>query len=237
MRILKAFGALVMFAPLFVSAAIWSETSVSFLRGSNFANSYEDNNRSEMTFEHASANKYGDVFFWMEGTDVFSGTGSNNTKIYGEFSPRFSFGKTFGFADKDRLVQDVLLATTIEMGRSSVISRARLYGLGIDLKLPYFAFFQWNLYIRDTLEKTGTTFQSTLAYKVPINLGAKFKLAYQAYIDIIHGDEGTESDNNYIESFWHTGQQILMDVGHLWGATNVIHAGFEYQYWNRKFVC
>lgn len=218
-------------------AANWSETSVSFTRGSNFAELFgSDNNRSEISFEHASGFNYGDNYFWLDVTDSQSGTTATNTELYGEWSPRFSLGKIFGFYNKDRLVQDVLIASTLEFGRDSgVQTRSRLYGIGFDLKLPYFAFFQYNFYIRDNLDKTGKTFQSTFAYKVPINISEKYIITYIAYIDFVHGEEGTDADNTIAESYYHSGQQVVLDIGAIWGKKNVIHAGIEYQYWNRKY--
>lgn len=217
------------------NAATWSETTISYLRGSNFANSFEDNNRSELSFEHASGFKYGDNFFWLDVSDSQSSSRSTDTELYGEWSPRFSAGKVLGFYNKDRLVQDVLLSGTLEFGRSAVVSRARLYGFGLDFNIPHFSFFQYNLYIRDNMDKTGTTFQSTFAYKVPFSISKKIKINYSAYVDIVHGEEGTDSDSTIVEAYWHTGQVVTLDLGALWGVDNVIHTGFKYQYWNRKY--
>jgi len=218
-------------------AANWSETSMSFARGSNFAEIFgSDNNRSELSFEHASGFNYGDNYFWLDVTDSQSGTTSNNTELYGEWSPRFSMGKAFSFYNKDRFVQDVLLSATLEFGRDSgVQTRSRLLGFGLDLKIPYFAFFQYNFYVRDNLDKTGRTFQSTFAYRLPINFSKKVKITYGAYIDFVHGEEGTDSDSTLAEAYWHTGQQLLLDLGAFWAKENVIHVGLEYQYWNRKY--
>lgn len=223
------------------SAANWSESSVTFLRGSNFSEVFgTDNNRSELTLDNASSLKYGDSFFWLDVTDFQSNSGSSDTELYGEWSPRLSFGKIFDMHNKERFVQDILIATTLEFGNSGKPTRSRLYGLGLDLKIPHFTFFQYNFYIRDNLDKTGTTFQSTLAYKIlwkPQFIMDNLIISYAAYIDIIHGDEGTESDSTLAEAHWHTGQQLTVDLGALINSKyrNSFYTGFEYQYWNRKY--
>lgn len=218
-------------------AEVWSETSLSFLRGNNFAEIFgSDNDRSEFTFEHAGKFQYGDHFFWLDITDSQSNTTARNTELYGEWSPRLSFGKIFDFYSDKRFVKDILLSTTFEFGRSSgAQTRSRLFGVGLDLKVPYFLFFQYNLYIKDNLDKTGRAIQSTIAYKLPIIISDRVKFSYGAYIDIIHSEEGTASDSTLAEAHWHTGQQFLWDAGALWNKSHLLYLGIEYQHWNRKY--
>ncbi len=211
-------------------SALWSENSVSFLRGENYELGNEK--RTIYTYEHASGWKYGDNFMFFDVTDPFAGTGRGATQVYGEWSPRFSIGKILNFYNKDRIVQDILLAATVEHGRSGVISRAFLYGLGFDFKIPKFAFFKYNIYVRNTIDTVGTTFQSTFSWMIPFGF-SKVKFQFQGYLDIVHGQEGTGS--SIIESHWHTAPQLLLDIGNFWNASNAIWAGFEYQYWSRKF--
>lgn len=219
-----------------LSAANWSETSISYLRGSNSAQVFgSDNNRSELTIENASSFAYGDNFFWLDVTDPQSSKGSNDTELYGELSPRFSIGKIFNKHDSNRFVQDVLIASTLEFGNSGKPNRSKLIGLGFDLKIPYFTFFQYNFYIRDNLDKDNSTFQSTLAYQMPINISSKILLTWSAYIDIVHGDEGKSSNSSLVTSHWHTGQQLNFDIGNLWGKSNFLLGGFEFQHWSRKY--
>lgn len=219
-----------------IFAANWSETSLSYLRGSNFAELFgSDNNRSELTFEHASGYNYGDNFFWLDVTDPQSSKNSDDTELYGEWSPRVSLGKIFNKYDDKRFLQDILFAATLEFGNSGSPTRSRLYGLGFDFKIPYFAFFQYNFYVRDNLDKTGTTLQSTIAYKMPINITPKLALVWSAYIDIVHGDEGKESDSSLSEAHWHTAQQLNLDLGNFWGKKDMIFTGFEFQHWSRKY--
>ncbi len=214
-------------------AAQWSKTSMSFLRGHNFE--LGDNDRTEITWENASGFKYGDLFMWFEVTDTQQGTNNTaNAAYYGEFSPRISLGKIFNFKNQKRFIQDILISNTFEFGRSaSGVSRARLHGIGFDLKIPYSAFFQFNFYLKNSPDKDGTTFQTTIAYMFPIKLGEKLNFQYSAYIDIIHGAEGEGS--TYTAPYSHTGQQFLYDLGANWGEKNNYLIGIEYQWWDRKY--
>ncbi|WP_157765597.1 hypothetical protein [Halobacteriovorax marinus] len=216
-----------------VGAYEWSRTSLSYLNGSSFQ--LGDNNRVEYSFEHAGGWKYGDNFFWFDVTDPQSSNDSSKTAIYGEWAPRLSFGKIFGFYSDERFFKDVLLSTTFEHGKSGVASRARLIGLGTDLNIPLFKFFQVNFYVRDNLDAEGVSFQSTIAYNLPLDISDRLSLYYSAYIDIVIGDEGNRSDNSYKESHWHTAQQLAYDVGKMYGYADIAYLGVEYQYWNRKY--
>lgn len=216
-------------------AANWSNTSISFLRGNNFKLGTQS--KTEVTLEHASAYNYGDNFFWFDITDPQNSSGENKTEIYGEWSPRFSLGKIFGFYDENRFIKDVLQSNTIEWGRNTYNTaiNARLFGIGFDLNIPYFKFFQINFYLRDTLNKSGTSFQTTAAYLLPFSFSEKFQLSWGGYFDHVIGDEGSESDNTLGQGHFQSGQQLLLDVGNIWNSANTIFMGFEYQYWNRKY--
>lgn len=211
----------------------WSRTSLSYLNGSSFQ--LGDNNRTEYSFEHAGGWKYGDNLFWFDVTDPQSSNDSSKTAVYGEWSPRLSFGKIFGFYNSERFITDVLLSTTFEHGRSSSASRSRLIGAGVDLSIPYFEFFQVNLYVRDNLDAEGTSIQSTIAYNLPLNVSDRLSLYYSAYIDIVFGSEGSRLDSSFVTSHWHTAQQLAYDVGKMYGHEDIAYLGVEYQYWNRKY--
>lgn len=215
-------------------AADWSTTSISYLKGSNFSEQFgSDNNQTELTFEHASGWSYGDNFFWFEGTNADFDSKQKAPSLYGEWSPRFSLGKIFDFYKRDRLIQDLLISNTLEFDTSRAVKQ--LYGLGVDLNITGFQFFQINFYVRNDPTRTGSTFQTTIAYKKQFDFHEKIRMTWGAYIDIVHGKEGTKSDSTLVESHFHTAQQILLDIGHLFGKSNSFYSGMEYQYWNRKY--
>ena len=213
-----------------------SSTSVTVLKGDNFSVG-PDKSRTELTFENAVGYKYGDSFFWFDITNPSEGSGPDRTSsMYGEWSPRFSVGKTFGLIEEDSIVKDVLFSNTMEFGNSlGGITRANLHGVGIDFNIPHFAFFQWNIYIRDTLNVPGTTTQSTFVFKMPMTLSEKWRFIWSGYMDIVHGDEGKKPSEVYIEAYTSTAHQFKVDLGNLYGHKDVIFLGLEYQAWKNKY--
>ncbi|MCO4755321.1 MAG: hypothetical protein KC478_12625 [Bacteriovoracaceae bacterium] len=227
------------FAALLFSAqahsAQWNTSSIMVLKGDNFEVG-PDKSRTELTYENAAGYKYGDTYFFLDVLNPFSKANSeSSTEMYAEWHPRLSIGKTTGLIKGDGLIQDVLLANTFEWGNNGFgQGRTNLHGIGFDLKIPKFAFFQVNFYVRDNLDKEGTTTQTTLAYKLPFTVGS-LKMDYSAYIDIVHGTEGDEDAGTFTDAHHHSGQQLKLDVGDLYGNAGVFYTGFEYQIWNPKF--
>lgn len=220
--------------PLFGS--LRSETSISLLRGGNFE--LGEKYKTELTVEQASTLKYGDSFFWLDITDSMpkSEDKSKITELYGEWAPRLSLGKLFSFYKKERIVQDFLISSALEFGNNGNSTRSKLYGLGIDLNISYFTYFNLNLYVRDNLRAEGQSTQLSISYSLQKALGS-FNINYSSYIDIVRGEEGSVKDSDLVESHWHTAQQLLLDIGPLFNAkfSHSIYMGIEYQYWNRKF--
>ena len=199
-------------------AADWSNTNAQVLTGSSYEVGAPD--RSILTLEHASGWAYGDNFFFFDVTNPDQA----GTALYGEFAPRLSLGKVSGSDLSFGPIQDVLLAAQLNSGTDF---RAWLFGAGIDLKLPGFAFFQLNAYARDDVSLPGTTWQLTAVGLVPIDLGGA-KLSLGGFVDYA-GAEGTGKANVLVVP------QFLLDLGALWGAPGHFHAGVEYSYWKNKF--
>lgn len=218
-------------------AADWSETSVSFLRGNDSAEFFsKDRPVSEVTIQHASGWSYGDNFIWLDLFDYFKSSNDNiESSLYGEWSPRFSLGKIFGFHNNDGFIRDILQSNTIEFGRSqSGETRGKLYGLAIDFNIEGFDFFQYNFYLRDNPDLEGSTWQSTFAYRYTYTTNERIQFFWAAYIDIVHGNEG--SGSNTVKSHWHSAQQLLFDMGALFRfQKKTLYAGLEFQYWSKKF--
>jgi len=145
-------------------AGIWSSTSMSILKGSGYELASSED-ATILTLEHASGWAYGDNFIFFDMFQPFD----TDPSIYGEWHPRFSFGKIsksdLGFGP----VKDVLLATELNIGCGN---RAYLYGLGFDFEIPHFSFFAINFYIRDNPSIEGeTTYQISPSWNIPFNLG------------------------------------------------------------------
>lgn len=208
-------------------AAEWSSANIQILRGSTYE--LGDSNQTVLTFEYADGWKYGDNFFFI---DIFEPT-STGTSHYGEYSPRLSLGKISGKNLGFGIVTDILLAGTLEMGDGV---RSSLLGIGIDLKLPGFAFAQFNLYARSSERdfvavQTDSGAQATIAWRLPFKVIGQ-NLAFEGFADYAYGEDGGSSpkEDNLI-----TAPRLLIDVGNWFGTPGKVEAGVEYQIWRNKF--
>lgn len=199
-------------------AASWSSTNLQLLHGTSYqAGSPE---RSIMTLEHADAWTYGDNFFFFDVSDP----DRSGTQVYGEFAPRLSLGKISGRDLTRGLIKEVLLAAQINTGTNF---RVYLYGAGLDLDLPGFAFFQLNAYVRDDANLPGNTWQITPVWRVPFSVGAA-KLSVGGCMDYAGAEGGARANLLFLP-------QLLLDLGTLWQAPGALYAGVEYSYWRNKF--
>lgn len=214
-------------------AADWSVSSLSLLSGDDFAVG-QDESRTEITYENAARFGFGDSFFFLDVTNPYKKENTKYTSaMYAEWHPRFSVARKFGLIKGDSFLKDILFANTFEYGNNSFSQhRTNMHGIGFDFDLPYFSFFQWNFYLRDNLDRQGTSYQSTFAYLLPFSFrGVRF--VWNAYVDIVHRDEGDEESETLAHQ--HTGQQFKLDIGNIWGNPGLMLAGIEYQIWDRKF--
>jgi len=202
----------------------WSSTNVQVLYGETFE--LGPDTRTILTLEHASGWEYGDNFFFVDVTS-FEDEG---TELYGELLSRLSLSKISGKTVGVGPLTDVLLAGHLEFGRSAgdVESRTYLYGIGTDWKIPGFAFFHLDFFVRDDANiDASPTWQITPSWLYPFNIGP-VKASFGGFIDFA-GGQGDE-ERSIIGA-----PQLLVDVGNFWGAPERLHAGVEYQFWRNKF--
>lgn len=206
----------------YAGLAQWSTTSILYQYGTDFA--LGDSTRSLMTFEHADGWTYGDNFFFFDVENPERDGDRTLTNIYGEFSPRLSFGKMLGKDLSFAFVKDVLLAGTVEMGNGF---HNFLYGVGFSLDLPKFSYFDLNLYVRNDQSQSGATYQVTPVWGLPFQAGP-VKMLFEGFADFA-GREGLKSSNIDIQP------RLLVDVGNFWGQPDAVYVGTEYIYWHNKF--
>jgi len=228
-------GVLVATASRAAVAADWSSTNAQFLNGDDFIipGIVGDIEKNILTLEHASGWKYGDNFFFV---DVTNGDGTAS-ELYGEFNPRFSFGKLNEWKP-DGFVRDLLLAAQWNFGKDDAGNvSAYLVGIGFDLAVPKAAFFQLNLYQRSehndqVFGRTNDdTWQLNVAGLFPFNLGGSSWSVggFADYVGKVNGPFGENEAHLLIVP------QLLLDVGAMAGSPGVIQAGIEYSYWKNKF--
>ncbi len=195
----------------------WSSTNVQALHGQGFK--LTDDTQTTLTFEHVNGWKYGDNFFYID--YAIDRPGEWNF----EYSPRLSLSKITGADFSCGIIQDVLLSGTWERAQGF---DARLYGIGVDLRVPGFNFVQVNGYVRDNTAVDRRGLQTTVVWSRPFQVN-DYKLTFDGYFDLADYEEG---DVNFF-----TQPQLLLDIGDALGIAEEGHAfaGIEYRYWHNKF--
>jgi nucleoside-specific outer membrane channel protein Tsx len=193
------------------------DNSVSVLYGQ----SYEviESDQVVVTFEHYSANSWGDIFVFG---DRLMSTGDENgdqTETYIEVAPRF---KVSGF--DAGIVKNLYIATTWEMSEEN---DDFLVGLGTDLNVPGFQNLSFNAYQR--LNDNGdNNYQTTTVW------GAPFTIAGQSFKFDGFWDWSTATDDRAASSNFT--YQLKWDATQVLGTSNKVHVGIEHAIWSNKFA-
>jgi nucleoside-specific outer membrane channel protein Tsx len=211
-------------------AADFSFTNIQFLTGKDYSKggiSQDNSKKNIITFEHVSSWKYGDNFFFLDLTNPTSNNASDRQEMYGEWHPRISLPKLRG-KKCSGFLQNLSLAAELNFGRSSFGSnRAVLYGIGIDLKVPGFAFFNINFFARQNKDSGVNTFQISPYWLLPFTIGG-ISWEFNGFLDYETSKDSREA--NYLFS-----PQLLLDLGQFWGDAKRIHVGLEYNKWHNMF--
>lgn len=208
----------------------FSSFNIQYLTGKDYSKNGQQQDLSKkniITFEHVSAWKYGDNFFFIDLTAPWANASSNNQDIYGEWHSRFSYNK-LASSKWSGFIQDISLAAEMNFGRSSIGSnRAILYGIGFDFKVPFFTFFNINVFARDNKDTHIKTIQISPYWLTHFNLGIT-KWSFGGFLDY-------ETSKNAHEANYLFSPQLLMDIGHLFATANKYYVGVEYNKWSNKF--
>ncbi len=216
----RSFGILLVFLSLAFSTNLeakvkWSDYRLTYLKGNNYL--IGDNEREVWTFEYAAGTDWGDAFMFFDRLTSADGT----TSTYGEFSPRIKLKSFDGF------VKNVYFAPSVEMGPQNNY----LWGVGTDLAIPGFNFFQFNVYLRDN-GVGENSMQTTLAWAIPLG-----PLMYDGFIDFATGVDQTGTDGTRFKSSdqMNFTSQLKYDIGPFLNLQNKLYVGIEYVFWNNKF--
>ena len=195
------------------------DNSVSVLYGQ----SYEvlESDQAVVTFEHFSANSWGDIFIFG---DRLMSTGDENgdqTETYIEVAPRFKVSDFDG-----GIVKNLYVATTWEMSEAE---DNLLIGLGTDFNIPGFQNLSLNAYQRlnDNYENN---YQTTLVWGVP------FAIAGQNFMFDGFWDWATATDEDNKAATSNFTYQLKWDAAQLIGTDKKVYVGIEHATWNNKFA-
>lgn len=222
---MKKIAALVLVLMTFTTQAktFWSDFSVTYLNGGNYE--LGDPDRQVLTFEHVTGTSWGDSFLFFD--RLISDNGDLET--YGEWSPRI---KITDF-EKDSFVKSLSVASTIEMGTSFTADSFGGYGftnyllgVGTDLNVPGFNYFQVNVYGRNN-ENEDNNAQVTLVWAVPLG-----PLLFDGYLDYATSTKNAFGD---VEAVLGTQMQLKYDVAPHIGLDSKLYVGVEYVIWRDKF--
>lgn len=202
---------------------IWQDFSVTGLYGENYELTKESE-QSTITFEYAAKLQYGDVFAFADRTES-----AGDKQTYFEFAPRLSLSAVTGQPLSYGIVKDVLIATNWEAnsgGADYQNFNNYLYGVGVDLAIPYFQYFQANVY-RAANDSTDDDWQLTFAYGLP------FKLSEEEFLFDGFMDWSTKEDTHASEMNWTS--QLKWNAGKYIAPETRLYLGLEYSHWDNKF--
>lgn len=191
---------------------IWSDYSVTYLSGSNYE--VGDDSRQVLTLEYASGTSWGDHFMFFDRLESDNGDVEN----YGEFSPRIKI------SDFDNsFIKSIYFAPSVEMGPTTNY----LIGVGTDLNIPKFNYFQLNAYVRNN-EDGDRSEQITLVWGLPLG-----PLYYDGFLDYATGVDNTMFGDT--ENQLNLTSQLKYNVASHLGLDTKLFIGLEYVYWVNKF--
>jgi nucleoside-specific outer membrane channel protein Tsx len=212
-----------------LSLFAFSSTSLSVLNGTFDGNSAifdtaDGEKKTTLTLETLTKGSVGDVFFFVDFAKANGGqlyNSSNKAWVYGEVAPRLSLSYLTGKKLGNSFVKDYFIATQYNFGGNSDFE-AQLYGLGADLVVPGFDFFQANLYYRAVDLTIGSKDYSRSTYQITTVYGTHFGdtgISFKGFIDLTGYNIGTQN-------------QLLYEVTKIEGKP--VHIGFEHLYYNES---
>lgn len=213
----------------------WSNTEIQYLHGDSYRNpsNPRDITQSILTFSHADGWKYGRNFLFLDALITEDGQPSQ-TNLYGEMYSYLSLSKVIDKNLSFSIFKDLNASIAVNAGENldspKSGSRVALYGFTIDFNLPFFKVFNIDFMRHNVLEPVaiGTSWQMTTVWKMPFEI-ANTKWSLEGFADF------TESKNaKYVGNIL-AQPQLRLDIGDLWGQSNHVYVGIEYQYWHNKY--
>lgn len=212
----------------------WSDSDIQYLHGGNYNEPFNSNDVSQsiVTVTHTHGWTYGRNFFFMDTLFTESGQ-AGQINLYGEAYSTFSLGKLTGLDLSYGIFKDFGITGGANLGENMDSSksgfRAWLYGITVDFELPGFDYFNVD-FLRQRVTETadiGTSWQITPVWKIPFEIAGS-KWSFEGFADFI-------GHNHSAARQALTQPQLRLDIGDLWGNSNHLFIGVEYQYWHNKY--
>jgi nucleoside-specific outer membrane channel protein Tsx len=200
------------------------DNSVSVLYGESYELG-DDSDRTVVTFEHYSANSWGDIFIFGDRLINQKNEVNNRTfnrdgsETYIEVAPRFKVSSFDG-----GIVKNLYVATTWEM---SEFADDILVGLGTDFNIPGFQNLSFNAYQRFN-DDGDNNYQTTTVWGVPFAIaGQNFK--FDGFWDWATATNDKAATSNFT-------YQLKWDAAQALGTDNKVYVGIEHANWTNKYA-
>lgn len=205
--------ALLLFPTISNAQTLFSDFSLSYLKGSNYQ--VGDPERQLLTLEYVNASTWGDLFLFTDRSHSKNGNKTN----YSEISPRLKIWQS----ETHSLINQISLSTTAELGEDFA---NYLYGVGIDLNIPKFKFFKLNLLKRNN-EQIEDNWQLTYVWAIPFQFSGH-QFIYDGFIDWSSKNSQTYASVNFTS-------QLKYSISSLFNTENKVYLGTEIVYWRNKY--
>ncbi len=215
----------------------WTNTEIQYLHGDSYRMPANPRSISQsiITFTHADGWKFGRNFMFMDTLITEDGQPSQ-TSVYGEAYSYFSAGKILGKDLSFSIFKDINATIGVNAGENfdspKSGTRIALYGFTVDFNLPGFKLFSVDVLRHQILEPSLTvqnsSWQFTPVWKLPFSI-SDTKWSLEGFTDFI-GSKGGNYHYNILAQ-----PQLRLDVGDLWGDSNHLFVGVEYQYFYNKY--
>jgi opacity protein-like surface antigen len=239
-------------------AADWSDTSISWRYGTQFAEPFNGNDISKHIFAltHASGYKYGSNFFNVDllqsdSNDPGSLTQSSGAQeAYVVYRHTLDIGKLRGADVKWGAIKGVGATFGFDWNTKNDVgynSRKRMLVAGPTLMWDVPGFLNTSvLLLRESNAPSGafppiSTVRDRYTYDIHPMLTANWGIpvaegwSFEGYVNLI-ASKGRDEVGNKTGTETNLDMQLMYDVGSQFGQPkNRFRLGLEYQYWNNKF--
>jgi len=247
----RLIGASVLLACVGAPAAEWSDTSISYRYGTQFAEPFNNDRiiKNIVALTHASGYKYGQNFvnvdfLFSNYKDPSTVGGSGATEAYAVYRNTLDIGKVLGKPLNWGILRGIGATAGFDVNTKNDVgyaSKKRMLVLGPTLTFDTPGFLNVGvLYLRESNAPVGHPQRYyykwhpmlTSSWLIPIGTS---RLPFEGYVNYIAAKgrnefgAGTKPELNF-------DGQVMFDVsGFAGGTKGLFRVGVEYQYWKNKF--